>query len=101
MKEVKRWTVIKHPLDEADYIWIKNNSNQMTVNHKVQDIPSFNNGFSKVYMGSEVILTTTTEEQETMLRLKYDDQLVLLTVVFLEPGQNYQDHFGSICYDTY
>lgn len=96
MKEVKRWAIIKNQLDEADYIWIKNNSNQMTVNHKTTDIPSFSKEFSRVYVGSEVILTTTTEEQEAMLRLKYDNKLVLLTVVFLEPGQVYHDHFGEM-----
>ena len=97
MKEVKRWAIIKEPLDQADCIWIKNNSDNFVVNHKVEDVPTFgNNGFSKIYLGSEVILQTTSKEQEAMLRLKYADKLILLTVVFLDAGQQFTDHFGTM-----
>lgn len=98
-KEIKRWTLLKNSFEEADYIWLRNNADAVQINHKYKEV-----GYRQIkqhyYLDSEVILQTSKEEQEAMLKLKYDSQLVLLSVIFLEPGEMYQDHFGSVIYEN-
>ncbi len=77
MKEVKRWCLNKQ-FDDSDLVWIKNNSDNFSVK-----------SLSTIY------IQTSSIKQETMLYLKYDN-LVLVTVVFLEPHEFYEDHFGRI-----
>jgi hypothetical protein len=95
-KEIKRWRLFRTQLDDADYIWLRNNTDRIQINRKTEEVA--HRGSQPVHMTKEIeiIIQTSTARQEAMLKLKYDDKLILLTVVFLDPGQVYEDHFGVL-----
>jgi len=81
MQTVKTWVLAKSWLDDGDVIWIKG----LRVDLRAEALTD------KVYLQGQVIteyvkgyrheLTTTCSKQETMLKLKYGEDLVLITVM--------------------
>jgi hypothetical protein len=81
MQTVKTWALAKSWLDDADILWIKG----LDVDVKSEVLTD------KVYLQGQVIteyvtgnkyeLTTTCDKQETMLKLKYGDDLILTKVM--------------------
>jgi hypothetical protein len=81
MQTVKTWVLAKSWLDDGDVIWIKG----LGVDLRAEALTD------KVYLQGQVIteyvkgyrheLTTTCSKQETMLKLKYGEDLVLITVM--------------------
>lgn len=82
MKTVKTWTLSKWSLDEADYAWISSNSDNLKVEYDTQWQVN-ENGYdwdNPIQVTSEILITTTCKKQESMLHLKYGNQLRLYRV---------------------
>jgi hypothetical protein len=77
MQTVKTWALAKSWLDDSDIIWLKG----LGVDLQSETLTD------KVYLQGQVIteyvtgyrheITTTCSKQETMLKLKYGDDLIL------------------------
>jgi hypothetical protein len=69
------------PLTEADFLWITNNSVRCVVDRKVHNFNNLINSVSRTPVqvaGPTIIkIVTETKQQESMLKLKYGDELLM------------------------
>ena len=99
MKEVKRWLLLKRPIDQDDIIWLRGLNCNTTIEAIKEPLKLMYGGRQHTFSNlrsNQVQVLTTTPKQETMLKLKYGDDIVLGTVVYLEHGEVYQDNLGTI-----
>ena len=95
MKTVKRWLLNQQTFDQSDHVWLSKWADYFHV--KRNTIPCETYGGTVHVAGElQIIVQTSTHEQENMLQLKYGKDLYLLNVLVVEPGQIYQDQYGTI-----
>lgn len=89
MQTIKTWLLLDHSLGESDYAWISSNSENMKVEYDTQYQLSMDgyNWINPTQVVAEVLITTSCKKQESMLQLKYGDQLKLYRVF------NYNDQY--------
>lgn len=86
MKTIKTWILSKRSLDESDCTWITSNSDDVKVKHYTQSVNVYNR-VEQIPLSVEIFITTSCEKQESMLHLKYGDQMHLYRVY------NYADSY--------
>ena len=96
MKTIKRWLLKRNKLEEADMLWIKHNCHRVDCNVKTNDFSIINGQNFSVVERYEIIITTDCEQHESMLKLKYIDDLVLLRVLCVETNGHIMDEYGAL-----
>lgn len=95
MTNVKRWLIKPQSLTPNDYAWVISLGCNISYQRKSEPVTTAGGKMYSMATGTDIYILTTTPEQETMLRLKYTD-MVLITTAWIHAGQCYQDDFGSI-----
>lgn len=83
MRTVSCWRIEKDRLDEADIAWLTGCCNKLevtgdTVNESL--VPYYTSGLLKITGPRQILVETVSDEQESMLKLKYEGCLTLLKV---------------------
>ena len=81
MKTVKTWVLTKAHYDESDIRWLTSSGCEISIKESKAIEVSY--GSRMYYAGNqqpEVQIKTTCEKQETMLQLKYSNNLCLLRI---------------------
>ena len=93
---VKRWMLALPNFTEADYKWCKKYSHDLQVKTPTSDFEIYGKRYAYASGFPEIIIQTTTQEQEDMLQLKYSGSLYLLNVIAMTENTYYQDEYGPI-----
>ena len=84
MRIIKRWRINKPQLDESDYNWINGCCNKLeskVESHDFHNLVNHRNGQPISIAGrAEYWVDTINDEQESMLKLKYEGELTLMRV---------------------
>lgn len=80
MKTVKTWVLTQNKLSENDIIWLKGLEVNTVVEPLYNTIHTYS-GQHRVLSGVHIELETTCEKQETMLYLKFGNNLILKQVM--------------------
>ena len=83
---IKSWRIEKDSVNDADIAWLSGCCNRLEVK---QDSWTYDNLIShqtrKVItiegLGKTILVETVSEEQESMLKLKYEGQLTLMSAI--------------------
>lgn len=83
---VSCWRIEKVCIDEADVAWLTGCCNRLQVKNDdrtFNNLINVNTGSPITISGSgqEILVETTSEEQESMLKLKYEGSLTLISVM--------------------
>ena len=85
MKTYKNWLLLRDPLTEADIKCITGNSCKVEAKRELHDFENLISYSTKMPLqvaGRLTIkITTDSDAQEIILKLKYGDELVLVTVI--------------------
>jgi hypothetical protein len=81
MQTVKTWALAKSYLDDSDVIWIKGLGIDLQSEVLTDKVYLQGRVVTEYVTGYRHELTTTCSKQETMLKLKYGEDLVLITVM--------------------
>ena len=82
MRTVSCWRIEKDRLDDADIAWLTGCCNQLRVTgDDPQTYQFYNTGLSKITGPQAILVETDSEKQESMLKLKYEGQLTLFSVM--------------------
>ena len=81
MQTVKTWALAKSWLDASDIIWIKGLGVDLQSEALTDRVCLQGQVITEYVKGYRHELTTTCSKQETMLKLKYGEDLVLITVM--------------------
>lgn len=96
MKTFKRWLLNRDNLDDPDILWIKGNCHRVDRKIKTEDFSVINGQNFRVVSRYEIIITTDCDKQEAMLQLKYMDDLHLMRIVHVAPGDHIMDEYGAL-----
>lgn len=96
MKTFKRWLLKRNKLEDHEFPWVKANCYRVDCNVKTNDFSVIGGQNFKVVDRYEIIITTDCEQHESMLKLKYIDDLILLRVVCVSPGDHIMDEYGAL-----
>jgi hypothetical protein len=83
MTPIKRWLLLHRLLDEFDIIWLRGLGCYFNTEAKEPIRVMQGNQmhtFSNLY-SNQIQIITTTDKQETMLKLKYSNELILVNIV--------------------
>ena len=79
--EYKVWALTVSSLNESDIVWLQGLKVETKVEHLTNKVYTQGQMVSRVVTGLKIDVITTCEKQETMLKLKYGDDLVLKSVI--------------------
>lgn len=77
MKIIKKWILLKQPIDEHEYQRLLRLSNKVEIINDKKDISSLGKN-STFIVSKKIHITTTSENQELLLKILYDNKLILL-----------------------
>jgi len=77
MQTVKTWALAKSYLDDSDVIWIKGLGIDLQSECLTDKVYLQGRVITEYVTGYRHEITTTCSKQETMLKLKYGDDLIL------------------------
>lgn len=97
---VKRWLLQQHELTMDDYLWINKLKCTIDVKNHTTEVP-FSGGTRQMQWYREILIQTTTKQQENMLQLKYGNKIILMSMVMGLPGTTCIDNYGTIYFDTH
>ena len=86
MTHFKRWILTARPLDESDVTWIKGLGCDFSMQAKEPLKVMYGNQvhtFSNL-RSNQIQVITTTDKQETMLKLKYGNEITLGSVIYVD-----------------
>jgi hypothetical protein len=89
MSDYKVWELVVDSISNNDAIWLKSASWDVRVS-PLTDRVSTLSGYSELCTGHQIVVITTCEKQESMLKLKYGDRLVLKSVI-ISRSDGYED----------
>jgi hypothetical protein len=82
MRTVSCWRIEKDRLDESDVAWLTGCCNRLQVKgDDPQLYPFYSTGLVKIDGPRAILVETVSNEQESMLKLKYEGSLTLITVM--------------------
>lgn len=82
MRTVSCWRIEKDRLDEADIAWLTGCCNRLQVKgDDPQTHQFYSTGLFKITGPRQILVETVSKEQEAMLKLKYEGQLTLFSVM--------------------
>jgi hypothetical protein len=95
VKTVKRWLLNQQTFDQSDQVWLSKWTDYFDTKRNNTIYETYN---GRVHVAGElqIIVQTSTPNQENMLQLKYGRDLYLLNVLAMYPGQVYQDQYGTV-----
>ncbi len=96
MKTFKRWLLNREKLENPDILWIKGHCHRVDCNIKSEDFKVVGGQNFRIVSKYEIVITTDCEKQESMLKLKYIDDLILLRVLCVSPGDHIMDEYGAL-----
>lgn len=82
---VSTWALAHNGFNESDYLWCKGLGVEIEVEILYNTVYSYGSE-TKMVAGKSIRIKTTCEKQETMLKLKYADNLQLISKT-LDPQQ--------------
>lgn len=77
MQTYRVWALAINQITNNDVIWLKGLGVDVKVEALTNQVYSFGNKVTEYVTGHKIDVITTCEKQETMLKLKYGDNLVL------------------------
>jgi hypothetical protein len=80
LRTVKTWVLTQSKLSEGDIIWLKGLNVKTVVEPLYNTVHTFR-GQHQVVSGVHIELETACEKQETMLYLKFGNNLILKQVI--------------------
>ena len=88
-KTVKCWSIEKDQIDDSDIAWITGCCNRLQIRDDMLDRLKFHaaNGIFNVAGHRTILVETVNEEQESMLKLKYEGALTLMSVMHYGDGE--------------
>jgi hypothetical protein len=98
MKLIKRWRIEKPDLDKADVAWLTGCCNRLQVKGDDPQLYAFySTGLFKITGPRQILVETDSEEQESMLKLKYEGSLTLMLVEHWDERDIQQriDYYGE------
>ena len=82
MRTVSCWRIEKDLLDEADIAWLTGCCNRLQVKgDDPQLYPFYSTGLVKIGGPRQILVETVSDEQQSMLKLKYEGCLTLISVI--------------------
>lgn len=100
--EYKVWALAVSKLTDSDIVWLQGLKVETKVEPLTNKVYTQGQLVSRVVTGLKIDVITTCEKQETMLKLKYGDDLVLKSVInsLTVPYEDFNmvPHFRSTAY---
>lgn len=81
MQSYKVWALAIGKIEDTDIIWLRGLGVDVKCEALTNRVYSSGQIVSRVITGHQIDVITTCEKQETMLKLKYGDDLILKSVI--------------------